>query len=104
MRTQSVVFNGLSFINIDTPGEFEIKDLRKNFGFNPLELEDYLHRNQVPKIEAFKDHILIVLDFPFFKQNGTKLASPNGTQENAAEKNGKKQDSKRLLKRPSSSS
>lgn len=70
MNIQSVSLNGLSFVNVDTPQELEIKDLKKNFGFNPLDLEDYIHRTQIPKIELFKNYSFIVLDFPFFKQNG----------------------------------
>lgn len=70
MNIQTVAFNGISFVNVTNPGEFEIKDLKHNFGFNPLDLEDYIHRTQIPKIEVFKDYSLIILDFPFFKQNG----------------------------------
>ncbi len=70
MNTQTVSFQGLSFINVTNPHELEIKDLKNNFGFNPLDLEDYVHRTQVPKIEVHKNYSLIVLDFPFFKQNG----------------------------------
>lgn len=72
MNTQTVIFQGISFINVANPHELDIKDLRNNFGFNPLDLEDYVHRNQVPKIEVRKNHILIVLDFPYFKQNGNQ--------------------------------
>lgn len=79
MNIQTVSFNGLSFVNVANPQELEIKDLKKNFGFNPLDLEDYTHRTQIPKIEAFKNYTLIVLDFPFFKQNGNHVNS-NGKE------------------------
>ena len=72
MNTQTVNFQGLSFINVANPHELDIKDLRNNFGFSPLDLEDYIHRTQVPKIEVHKNYILIVLDFPYFRQNGNQ--------------------------------
>jgi magnesium transporter len=55
---------------VTNPHELEIKDLKKNFGFNPLDLEDYIHKTQIPNIKTYDDHSLIILDFPFFKQNG----------------------------------
>lgn len=73
MNIQTVGFNGLSFVNVINPQELEIKDLKKNFGFSHLDLEDYIHRTQIPKIEEFKDYSLIVLDSPFFKQNGNHV-------------------------------
>jgi magnesium transporter len=79
VNIQTVNFNGLSFVNAANPHELEIKDLKRNFGFSPLDLEDYVHRTQIPKIEAFKDYSLIVLDFPFFKQNGSHVNS-NGKE------------------------
>lgn len=79
MNIQTVSFNGLSFVNVINPQELEIKDLKKNFGFSPLDLEDYTHRTQIPKIEVFKNYSLIVLDFPFFKQNGNHVNS-NGKE------------------------
>lgn len=85
MNIQSVSFNGLSFVNVDSPQELEVKDLKKTFGFNPLDLEDYIHRTQIPKIEVFKNYSLIVLDFPFFKQNGNN-GHVNETSNNNAKR------------------
>jgi len=79
MNTQTVSFQGISFINVANPHELDIKDLRNNFGFSPLDLDDYIHRTQVPKIEVHKDYVLIVLDFPYFKQNGNQ-SKQNGQE------------------------
>lgn len=78
MNTQTVSFQGVSFINVADPHELDIKDLKNNFGFSPLDLDDYIHRTQVPKIEVRKNYSLIVLDFPFFKQNGN--STQNGKE------------------------
>lgn len=82
MNTQTVIFQGISFINVANPHDLDIKDLRNNFGFSPLDLEDYIHRTQVPKIEVHKNYTLIVLDFPYFKQNGN-----HSTQNDQEKKN-----------------
>jgi len=79
MNIQTVIFNKVSFVNVANPHELEIKDLKKNFGFNPLDLEDYIHRAQIPTIKTYHDYSLIILDFPFFKQNGDNL-KPNGSK------------------------
>lgn len=77
MNIQTVTFNKVSFVNVTNPHELEIKDLKRNFGFNPLDLEDYIHRTQIPTVKLYKNYSLIVLDFPFFKQNDNN-GTPNG--------------------------
>ncbi|MBI1982411.1 MAG: magnesium transporter CorA family protein [Candidatus Levybacteria bacterium] len=76
MNIQTVNFKDLSFINVTNPGDLELKYLRKNFDFDTLHLEDYLHKTQVPKIETFKNYSLIVLDLPYINpgtsQNGSE--------------------------------
>lgn len=70
MNIQTVTHKGMSFLNIHNPQELEIKFLRKTYGFNPLNLEDYVNKTQVPKIENYKGYTHVVLDFPQFEQNG----------------------------------
>lgn len=69
MNVQSVNFQGLSFINVARPTDFEMKFLKNNYGFDPLSLEDYLHKAQIPKIENHKSYDLMVLRFPIFSEN-----------------------------------
>lgn len=71
MNIQTVNFKDVSFVNVTNPGDIEIKDLKKNYGFSSLHLDDFVHRSQTPKIEATKDYSLIVLDFPRFTPNGS---------------------------------
>ncbi len=42
--------------------------LSKNFGFSMLNLEDYLYKTQIPKIEIYKDYSLVVLDIPYIEK------------------------------------
>lgn len=72
MNIQTVVYNGVSFVNVHDPKETEIKYLRTNYGFNSLHLDDYLNKIQVPQVETYKNYILAVLDFPYLApQNGS---------------------------------
>jgi magnesium transporter len=70
MNIPTVTYNGLSFINLNTPTEEEVKFLNKTFGFSILNLEDYLYKTQIPKIETYKDYSLIVVDIPYIIQPG----------------------------------
>lgn len=78
MNIPTITYNGLSFIHLKSPTEEEVKFLNKTFGFSMLNLEDYLYKTQIPKIETYKDYSLIVVDVPFVQQPGKpkKEASP----------------------------
>lgn len=69
MNVQTVNFQGLSFINVAKPTDFEMKYLRNTYEFNPLDLEDLMHRTQIPKIANDKKYDLLVLRFPLFNEN-----------------------------------
>src|SRR3989344_2566982 len=52
----------ITWINIDGIHDPKIiQDLGEHFGFHPLLLEDIMNNEQRPKIEAFEDHIFIIL-------------------------------------------
>lgn len=78
MNVQTVNFQGLSFINVSKPTDFEIKYLKNTYYFNPLNLDDYIHRTQIPKIENHRKYNLIVLRFPLFSENIPPNASLYG--------------------------
>lgn len=78
MNIQTVTFNKISFVNVSDPKSLEIKYLKNNFGFSSLHLDDYLNKTQVPKIEITRNYTLVVLDFPYFYQNG-QTPSQNST-------------------------
>lgn len=70
MKVPTVTYKDLSFINLNKPSEADMKFLNKNFGFSMLNLEDYLYKTQIPKIEIYKDYSLIVVDVPYITQAG----------------------------------
>ncbi len=69
MNVQNVSFQGLSFVNVAKPTDFEIKYLKNTYYFNSLNLDDYMHRAQIPKIENHRKYDLIILRFPLFSEN-----------------------------------
>lgn len=69
MNVQTINFQGLYFINVSKPTDFEMKFLKNNYNFNLLNLEDYLYRTQIPKIENYEKYDLLVLRFPVFSEN-----------------------------------
>jgi len=76
MNVPTITYSGLSFINLNKPTEEEVKFLNKTFGFSTLNLEDYLYKTQIPKIETYKDYSLVVIDVPHVNQpNKTKKDS-----------------------------
>ena len=68
MNIPTINHNGLSLIVLNTPTENDVKFLNKTFGFSMLNLEDYLYKTQIPKIESYKDCTLLVVDVPFINQ------------------------------------
>jgi magnesium transporter len=78
MNVQTVNFQGLFFINVAKPTDFEMKFLKNTYDFDLLNLEDYLHRTQIPKIENRNKYDLIVLRFPIFSENVSQSSHQYG--------------------------
>jgi len=79
MNVQTVNFQGLFFINVTKPTDFEIKFLKNTYDFNPLNLEDYLAKTQIPKIENHGKYDLVVLCFPLFNEDAIQNSNQYGT-------------------------
>jgi magnesium transporter len=75
MNIPTITHNGLSFINLTKPTETEMNFLSKNFGFSMLNLEDYLYKTQIPKIEIYKDYSLVVMDIPYIEKSKREVGS-----------------------------
>lgn len=48
------------FADIPAPNEGELEDLRREFHFHPLAIEDVRTRHQRPKIDVYTDHYFLV--------------------------------------------
>jgi len=80
MNVQTVNFQGLFFLNITRPTDFEMKFLRNTYDFSALNLEDYLNKRQIPKIENHKNYSLMVLRFPIFSEKIPEGTNQYGTR------------------------
>jgi len=57
--------HALSWVNVDGLGdEAELREVARVFGMHHLALEDVVHVNQRPKVEAFGDQLFVVLRMP----------------------------------------
>jgi magnesium transporter len=76
LNLESITSNDLTWIYIERPTEQETAYLAQHFpNFHPLNLDDILSRIQRPKIDEYKDHLFIVLHFPFFNQEECVITS-----------------------------
>lgn len=72
MNINSITFKNLSFVDVHELGEQEIDHLKKTYGFSPIHLDDYVSRQQIPKIESLSKYILVVLDIPYVSEGNGK--------------------------------
>jgi magnesium transporter len=80
MNVPTITHNGLSFINLNKPTDTDINFLNKNFGFSLLNLEDFLYKTQIPKIEIYKDYSLVVMDVPYIQQSDRQKKDGSGNK------------------------
>lgn len=76
MNLHTVSYNNTSFINIHNPGPLELRYLNQDYGFSQLDLDDFVNKVQIPKVEIFKKYALVVLDFPVYQTQKTNGAPP----------------------------
>jgi len=62
----SIVWDKLTWLNIEQPTEMETGYLAEHYPFHPLDLDDCLSRIQLPKIDEYEDYLFMVFHFPVF--------------------------------------
>ena len=72
---KSIVWEKLTWINIEQPTEAETKYLAENYPFHPLDLDDCLSRIQLPKIDEYEDYFFMVFHFPVFNPDARVTTS-----------------------------
>lgn len=70
-----IEFNGLKWIDIVRPTNKEISMLEEMYNFHELLLEDCMTENQRSKIDSYEDYSFIVLHFPRYRKDITRLDS-----------------------------
>jgi magnesium transporter len=59
----------LKWYDISDPSQTDMKFIKDNFNFHPLDLDDLLSKTQRPKIDIYDDYYFMILHFPFFEKN-----------------------------------
>lgn len=75
LNLESLTWGNLTWVNIDNPTRRECDYLIQHFPFHPLNLDDLLSRLPRPKIDEYKDHLFIVLHFPFWNREQQAIIS-----------------------------
>ncbi len=73
MSLKIIHTKNLKWIDIINPAEEEIKYLKKNFSFQPLDYQDILLPSEHTKIEVHPDYALLVLLFPVFNRQSREI-------------------------------
>ncbi len=72
---KSIVWDKLTWINIEQPTEAETRYLAEHYPFHPLDLDDCLSRIQLPKIDEYEDYFFMVFHFPVFSSEARVTTS-----------------------------
>lgn len=68
MNLKAIHTKNLRWIDCINPGDAELKFLKENFNFHPLDFQDITSTSQHPKIEVRDDYHFVVLLFPVFNK------------------------------------
>lgn len=72
---ESLSWGDLTWVHIERPTKLETEYLGHSYPFHPLNLDDVLSVIQRPKIDEYKDHMFIVLHFPFYNPINQAIVS-----------------------------
>jgi magnesium transporter len=75
-KLNSISCGKLTWVYIEKPNTEDVQYLAENFKFNQLNLDDVLSRVQRPKIDAYPDHLFIVLHFPVYNKEN-RVTTPS---------------------------
>ena len=65
--------SGIRWIHIESPRTADRDWLEEHFDFHPLDYEDVFSRNQRPKLDQYDDYVFIVLHFPLFDKDTSRI-------------------------------
>lgn len=67
---QKYTYNGLTWIDVESPIQSEIATLVKEYKLHPSVGEELLSTRSEPRVELHKDYVFLTLDFPGHSQHG----------------------------------
>jgi len=65
---KSLVWQKLTWVNIEQPTEDETQYLADHYPFHRLDLDDCLSKVQLPKIDEYEEYFFMVFHFPVFNR------------------------------------
>jgi len=74
LHIESITWGDLTWVNIVPPTEREIEYLAKNYPFHPLDLDDTLSRQQIPKVDNYPEYLFAIFHLPVYDKE-TRVAS-----------------------------
>jgi magnesium transporter len=66
LNIETITYNDLTWVNIESPTEREIEWLANNYHFHPLALDDCLSRKQISKIDVYPGYLFFVFHYPIY--------------------------------------
>ena len=66
---------GIRWIHIESPRTVDRDWLEDHFDFHPLDYEDVYSRNNRPKLDQYDDYVFIVLHFPLFEKETSRIVT-----------------------------
>jgi magnesium transporter len=74
LNIETITWGDLTWVNIETATEREIKWLAETYNFHPLALDDCLSRKQISKLDVYAGHLFFVFHHPHY-QKETRIAT-----------------------------
>lgn len=69
VNRRELEYNGLRWIDIQNATQADVDELRAQFDFHPLVLDDVLSRVQRPKLDDYESYLFLVMHFPRFNRS-----------------------------------
>ena len=66
---------GLTWVDVESPTQEEIRDLAKEYDLNPLVAHELSSPSVKPKVDLYKDFVYLILHFPRFRRDRTSEQS-----------------------------
>jgi magnesium transporter len=63
-KIETIEGNSFLWIDLQNPDRTDVEELAKKFHFNSLNIEDCMTKFELPKLDSYKDHFFVILQFP----------------------------------------
>lgn len=74
-KVQSIINNGITWLDIQDPTEKEIADLAGQYRFHPLDVADFLSESHLPKLDAHDNYLFLLIHLPVNTEENGRVNS-----------------------------